>query len=42
MLRIFVITVIMLAAADHFMSYGRYTSDAMRASSEILHHFRVL
>ena len=42
MARVILITLIMLVVVDHYMSYGKYTSAAMRASSQILHHFRVI
>jgi hypothetical protein len=42
MVRVFLITLVVLVAVDHYMSYGKYTSLAMRTSSQILHHFRVI
>jgi hypothetical protein len=42
MARVILITLVLLVAVDHYMSYGRYTSAAMRASSQILHHFGVI
>jgi hypothetical protein len=42
MVRVILITLGLLVAVDHYMSYGKYTSAAMRASSQILHHFRVI
>jgi hypothetical protein len=42
MARVFLVALVMLVAVDHYMSYGKYTSAAMRASSQILHHFRVI
>jgi hypothetical protein len=42
MVRVIVITLIMLAAFDHFSTNGRYTSAAMQASSQILHGLRVI
>ena len=42
MARVFLIMLVVLVTLDHYMSYGKYTSAAMRASSQILHHFRVI
>jgi hypothetical protein len=42
MARVFLIILVVLVAVDHYMSYGKFTSVAMRASSQILHHFRVI
>jgi len=42
MARVILITLGLLVAVDHYMSYGRYTSAAVRASSQILHHLRVI
>jgi hypothetical protein len=42
MARVFLITLILLVAVDHYMSYGKYTSAALRASTQILYHFRVI
>lgn len=42
MARIFLITLILLVAVDHYVSYGKYTSAALRASTQILHNFRVI
>jgi hypothetical protein len=42
MARVILITLGLLVAVDHYMAYGKYTSAAMRVSSQILHHFRVI
>jgi hypothetical protein len=42
MARVFLITLILLVAVDHYMSYGKYTSAALRASTQILHNLRVI
>ena len=42
MVRVILITMGILVAVDHYTSYGRYTTAAMRASSQILHHLRVI
>jgi hypothetical protein len=42
MARVILITLILLVAADHYMAYGKYTSAALRVSSQVLHHFGVL
>jgi hypothetical protein len=42
MARVVLIMLVVLVAVDHYMSYGKYTSAAMRASSQILHHLRVI
>jgi len=42
MMRVILITLGMLLAVDHYATYGKYTSVAMRASSQILHHLRVI
>jgi hypothetical protein len=41
MLRVAVVVVAILAGYDHFMNNGVIRSAALRATSEILHHFGV-
>jgi hypothetical protein len=42
MLRIAVVVLALLVGYDHFMHNGKFMSAAMRASSQILHHFGVI
>jgi hypothetical protein len=42
MIRIMMVTLVLLAAFDHFSSNGKYTTAALRASSTILHNLRVI
>ena len=42
MLRVAVLVVAILVGYDHFMYNGMFRSAALRATSEILHHFGVM
>jgi hypothetical protein len=42
MLRIAAIVLALMVGYDHFMYNGKFVSAAMRASSQILHHFGVI
>ena len=42
MLRVAVLVVAILVGYDHFMNNGVVRAAAMRATSEILHHFGVM
>ena len=42
MLRVAAIVLALMVGYDHFMYNGKFVSAAMRASSQILHHFGVI